>query len=115
MGCTKGAATPDTPVRPFQGWLPAGLRVVAPGGLSNTLGSLWIPPEMRAYLEVRRLPLLHSGGEFHDQGDAEWIVIRGQLRGLNDTPFKRPTPGRPVGHPGVGRPQGVVGGLSYIN
>jgi hypothetical protein len=25
-------------------------------------------------------------GEFHDQGDARWIVIRGQLRGYNDTP-----------------------------
>jgi hypothetical protein len=23
----------------------------------------------------------------HDQADAEWIVIRGQLRGHNDTPF----------------------------
>jgi hypothetical protein len=25
-------------------------------------------------------------GEFHDQGDAKWIVIRLQLRGHNDTP-----------------------------
>jgi primosomal protein N' len=24
-------------------------------------------------------------GKFHDQGDAKWIVIRGQLRGHNDT------------------------------
>jgi hypothetical protein len=23
-------------------------------------------------------------GKFHDQGDAKWIVIRGQLRGQND-------------------------------
>ena len=30
-------------------------------------------------------------GEFHDQGDAKWIVIRGKLRGNNDTPFGRPT------------------------
>jgi hypothetical protein len=52
-------------------------------------------------------------GEFHDQGDAKWIVIRGQLRGHNDTPFGRPTPGRPIGRPGVGHPQGVFGGLSY--
>jgi hypothetical protein len=29
--------------------------------------------------------------EFHYQGDAKWIVIRGQLRGHNDTPFGRPT------------------------
>jgi hypothetical protein len=31
--------------------------------------------------------------EFHDQGDAKWIVIRGQLRGHNDTPFGQPPPG----------------------
>jgi hypothetical protein len=35
-------------------------------------------------------------GKFHDQGDAKWIVIRGQLRGHNDTPFGRPTPSRPI-------------------
>jgi hypothetical protein len=29
--------------------------------------------------------------KFHDQGDADWIVIRGQLRGHNDTPCGRPT------------------------
>jgi hypothetical protein len=28
--------------------------------------------------------------KFHDQGDAGRIVIRGQLRGHNDTPFGRP-------------------------
>jgi hypothetical protein len=32
-------------------------------------------------------------GKFHDQWDAKWIVIRGQLRGHNDTPFGHPTPG----------------------
>jgi hypothetical protein len=47
-------------------------------------------------------------GKFHDQGDAKWIVIRGQLRGHNDTPFGRPTLGWPIG-----RPQGVFGGISY--
>jgi hypothetical protein len=31
-------------------------------------------------------------GEFHDQGDAKWIVIRGPSRGHNDTPFGWPTP-----------------------
>jgi hypothetical protein len=36
-------------------------------------------------------------GEFHDQGDAEWIVIRRPLRGHNDTPF-----GQPTGRPGFG-------------
>jgi hypothetical protein len=40
-------------------------------------------------------------GEFQDQVDAEWIVIRGQLRGHNDKPFGRPTPGRPIGRPGA--------------
>ena len=28
----------------------------------------------------------NSIGEFHDQGDAEWIVIRRQLRDHNDKP-----------------------------
>jgi hypothetical protein len=53
-----------------------------------------------------------EGGGFHGQGEAEWIVIRGQLRGRNDTPCGRPTPGRPIGRPGVGRPQGVFDILS---
>jgi hypothetical protein len=52
-------------------------------------------------------------GEFHDQGDAKWIVNRGQLRGHNDTPCGRPTHGRPIGRLGVGRSQGVFGGFSY--
>jgi hypothetical protein len=52
-------------------------------------------------------------GELRDQGDAEWIVIRGQLRGHNDTSFRRPTPGRPIGLPGVGRPQGAFGVFNY--
>jgi hypothetical protein len=46
-------------------------------------------------------------------GDAERIVIRGQLSGHNDTPFGRPTPSRPIGHLGIGHPQGIFGGLSY--
>jgi hypothetical protein len=41
------------------------------------------------------------------------IVIRGLLRGHNDAPFEWPTPGRPIGRPGVGHPQGVFGGFSY--
>jgi hypothetical protein len=52
-------------------------------------------------------------GEFHDQGDAKRIVIMGQLRTHNDMPFGQSAPGRPVGRPGVGRPQGVFGGFSY--
>jgi hypothetical protein len=43
---------------------------------------------------------LDCGGESHDQADAEWIVIRTQLRGHNDTPFGRPAPGH-LGHLGV--------------
>jgi hypothetical protein len=43
-------------------------------------------------------------GEFQGQADAKWIVIRGPLRGHNDTPCRRPTPGWPIGRPGVGRP-----------
>jgi hypothetical protein len=43
-------------------------------------------------------------GEFHDQGDAKWIVLRRSLWGHNDPPFGRPKPGRPIGRPGVGHP-----------
>jgi hypothetical protein len=51
----------------------------------------------------------------HREADAEWIVIRGLLRGLNDMPFWRPTPGRSSGRPGVGhlQPQGLLGVLSH--
>jgi hypothetical protein len=52
-------------------------------------------------------------GELHDQVDDKWIVIRGQLRGHNDKPFGRPTPGRPIGGLVVGRPLGVIGFFSY--
>jgi hypothetical protein len=51
-------------------------------------------------------------GELHDQGDAKGSVIRGQLRGHNDTPFGRPTPSRPIGRPGVGRLLGIFGVFS---
>jgi hypothetical protein len=37
------------------------------------------------------------------------MVIKMSLWGHNDTPFMRPTPGWPVGRPGVGRPKGVLG------
>jgi hypothetical protein len=36
--------------------------------------------------------MARTKGKGHDQGDAEWIVIRRQLRGHNDTPFERQTP-----------------------
>jgi hypothetical protein len=38
---------------------------------------------------------------------------RGPLRGHNNTPFGRPTPGRPVGRLGVGHPQGVFGSFDF--
>jgi len=44
-----------------------------------------------------------SLGEFHDQADAEWIVINGPLRGHNDTSCGRPTPERPIARSGVER------------
>jgi hypothetical protein len=44
-------------------------------------------------------------GESRDQADAEWIVIRTQLRGHNDTPFGRPNPSWP---PGVWPPFGRI-------
>jgi hypothetical protein len=47
--------------------------------------------------------------EFQDQADAIWIAIRGLLRGHNDTPCGRLTPGRPIG-----RPQGVFGVISNL-
>jgi hypothetical protein len=52
-------------------------------------------------------------GDFHDQGDAKWIVIRKSLWGHNDTPCGRPSPGRPIRRPGSVCPQGVMGGFSY--
>jgi hypothetical protein len=36
-------------------------------------------------------------------------VIKGPLRSQNDTPFRRPTPGRPIRCLGVGHLQGVSG------
>jgi uncharacterized C2H2 Zn-finger protein len=48
-------------------------------------------------------------GEFHDQGDAKWIVIRSHLRGHNGTPFGQINHCRPIGRSGVSRPQGVFG------
>jgi hypothetical protein len=52
---------------------------------------------------------LDDEGEFRDQGEAEWIVIRRSLWGHNDMPFWRPTSGRLIGSPWSGRPQGVIG------
>jgi hypothetical protein len=62
---------------------------------------------------TRPMNPIFTSGKFHDQGDAKWIVIRGQLRGHNDTPCGRPAPGRPISRPGSGCPQGVIGVFSY--
>jgi hypothetical protein len=48
-------------------------------------------------------------GEFHDQGNAKWIVIRRLLCVHNNTPCMRPSPGWPIGRLGSVRPQGVIG------
>jgi hypothetical protein len=48
--------------------------------------------------------LMTSEGEFWDQADAKWIVIRWPLRDHNDAPCGRPTPDRPIGRLGVGPP-----------
>jgi hypothetical protein len=37
----------------------------------------------------------------------------GAVKGHNHTPFGRPTPGRPIGRPGVDRPKSVIGVFSY--
>jgi hypothetical protein len=58
---------------------------------------------------AREGPSQHQGtkGEFHDQGDAEWIVIRRSLCGHNDTPCGRPAYQPPgVWPPGVWPPVG---------
>jgi HrpA-like RNA helicase len=52
-------------------------------------------------------------GECHGQADAEWIVVRRQLGGHNDTPLGCPTPARSIGRPGIGYRQGVFAVFSY--
>jgi hypothetical protein len=45
--------------------------------------------------------MMGSVGEFRDQGDANWIVIRRPLWGHNDTLCGRPAPGRPMAARGL--------------
>jgi hypothetical protein len=54
-----------------------------------------------------------GSGEFHDQGDAKWIVIRRSLWSHNEMPCGRAAPSRPIGRPGSDCPQGVMGSFSY--
>jgi hypothetical protein len=51
------------------------------------------------YISSKTSLVEHCKGEFLDQGDAEGIVIRRELRGHNDKPFGQPTPGRLIGRP----------------
>jgi hypothetical protein len=75
----------------------------------NTKFALWAANPAECRVVGYGEPLQYNTeGEFHDQRDTKWIVIRGQLRGHNDTPFGGANP-RPV----VGHPWGVFGGFSY--
>jgi hypothetical protein len=65
---------------------------------SGTIFAIYMPPlhvspstEMGHGEPITTMAVATVIGEFHDQGEAKWIVIRGQLRGHNDTPFGRPT------------------------
>jgi hypothetical protein len=58
---------------------------------------------------VNVVPSSGAGGEFHDQGDAKWIVSRRSLWGHDDMPCGQPAPSRPIAHLESGRPQGVIG------
>jgi hypothetical protein len=91
-------------------------------------GSLNSPPTFGLVMPQIRNHETHAGGvsgvggvagvssitgEFHDQGDTNWIVIGGSLWGHNDTPCGRPAAGRPIGRPGSGHPQGMIGGFLF--
>jgi hypothetical protein len=62
--------------------------------------------------EAPKLPF--SPGEFHDQVEANRIVIRRPLRGHNNTPCRRSTNSRPIGRPRAGCPQDVFNVFSYF-
>jgi hypothetical protein len=104
-------------VKDFEQCLQQNLSVCSDAGYGIVpvvpLFTLVLPFMLIEVLNFQVLMIASSAGKFHDQGDAKWIVIRGRLRGHNDTPFGRPAPGWPIGPLVVGRPQGVFGGLSY--
>jgi hypothetical protein len=58
------------------------LRFISPV-LAKLKGTLISMPGVFSVDDVKESDRIEgsSGGNFHDQGDAEWIVIRGQLRG----------------------------------
>jgi hypothetical protein len=88
-------------------------------GLGETLGSPWPPLAIRPWFQVlgrlleNFLNIREMPGKYHDQAHAEWIVIRGPLRGENDTRFGKQTPSRLIGCPWVGHPMGVFGVFRY--
>jgi hypothetical protein len=84
-----GRTTPETALRPFRGW-PAHRA----GGLRPSSSPLDTPSRIWAYSDHSGL-LQFIQDDFHDQGDAKWIVIRGHQKGHKDTPFGRPTPAGP--------------------
>jgi hypothetical protein len=61
-------------------------------------------------LDEFRLRAADGGG--HDEADAEWIGIRGLLRGLNEMPFERPTPDWPIAR-GLATLRAFSGVFSY--
>jgi hypothetical protein len=70
-----------------------GIHVARPqGGRPATVFYPLGHPTLSAYGSTTQVT--HDGsmiGESYDQAEAEWIVIRTQLRGHNDTPLGRPS------------------------
>jgi hypothetical protein len=57
---------------------------------------------LMVHLYSASLKAPRNAGGCHDSADAEWIVIRGLLRGHNDMSCGQPTSGWPISHLGVG-------------
>jgi hypothetical protein len=95
-------------------WIPLSVWVCITPWRHFTLHSATSTPVTPAPSLLGRANSRPTGGEFLDQGDAKWIENRGQLRGHNHIPFGRRTPGRPIGRPMVGRPQGIFSGLRLL-
>jgi hypothetical protein len=103
---------------------PQGIEGLGMAGPGETLGSPWPTLAIRPcqswspdeYITSLLLCASQKTRRSYESCycEAKWIVFRGQLiRGHNDTPFGRPTPGRPIICPRVSCPQGVFDGLSY--
>jgi hypothetical protein len=106
-----GQATPQTALRSVPGW-PA----CRASSLRPSCTPLDTPCHTPMFLTCRQPPWrrrlhrpLQVQGQFHDQGDAKWIVTSRSLWGHNNMPCGRSAPGRPIGRPGSGPAQGVMG------